>query len=112
MPPAAWMLVRAAATLVAAFLAVRAVRMVMARFVHRIGGSAVDTTPAGRLKRAQALGQPAPRRLSGGHLGHRAGRSLATRGVAVPYPGATAGAGAARATASAADPTDHSNSAA
>jgi len=56
MPSYAWMLVRVAATLVAAFLAARAVRLLVARFVHRIGGSVADTAPLLRVKRAQTLG--------------------------------------------------------
>jgi hypothetical protein len=40
------MLARVAATLVAAFLAARAVRLLVARFVRRIGGSVADTAPS------------------------------------------------------------------
>ncbi len=56
MPPYALVLIRVLATLVVAFVAARAARLVIGRFVRRIDGSATDTAPLYRVKRAQTLG--------------------------------------------------------
>jgi small conductance mechanosensitive channel len=56
MPSYVLLLIRVLGTLVVAFAASRGARILIGRFVNRMGGSALDTAPLMRQKRAQTVG--------------------------------------------------------